>query len=126
MSTLFDNIINHINQIGACALIVIGLYIVVMHTNMIKRIIGINIFGTGVFYFFVSIGYVRGGAIPIVNGDESGVMINPLPSVLILTGIVVVVSITVYAMSLVIKIYEGYGTMDQAEITKMKSGENND
>ncbi len=118
--SVFRNIIDHINHLGAAALIVIGLYIVVMHTNMIKRIIGINILGTGVFYFFVSIGYVRGGRPPIVGGEEDVLYVNPLPSVLILTGIVVVVSITVYAMSLAVKIYEGYGTMDQSVITTMK------
>ena len=112
---LFEAVIDHINQIGAIALFLIGLYTVVTHSNLIKRVLGINIMGTAVFYFFVSIGYVKGGVAPIYHGEDV-VYVNPLPSVLILTGIVVVVSITVYALSLVIKIYEGYETLDQEEI----------
>ena len=121
-----QEIIDNINYIGAIAVFVIGLRIVVVHSNMIKRIMGINIMGTGVFLFFISIGNVTGGITPIIDPDVSDVTyINPLPSVLILTGIVVVVSITVYALSLVIRIYETYGTIDQKELSEIISEENN-
>ncbi len=117
---VLKQIIENINYIGALALFVIGLYTVVTHSNLIKRIIGINIMGTGVFYFFVSIGNVVGGNPPIVDLDNGNLIyINPLPSGLILTGIVVVVSITVYSLSLVVRIYETYGTIDQDEIAKI-------
>lgn len=117
---LFELVIDHINQIGAVALFLIGLYTVIAHSNLIKRVLGINIMGTAVFYFFVSIGYVKGAKAPIYQEGDV-VYVNPLPSVLILTGIVVVVSITVYALSLVVKIYEGYGTLNQDEITEKVS-----
>ncbi|MFW6319366.1 MAG: sodium:proton antiporter, partial [Bacillota bacterium] len=91
---------------------------VVTHSNLIKRIMGINIMGTAIFLFFVSIGNVTGGRPPIIDGNPDTVYINPLPSVLILTGIVVVVSITVYSLSLVIRIYETHGSIDQADIEK--------
>jgi multicomponent Na+:H+ antiporter subunit C len=120
-----EMILNNINYIGAVALFLIGLRIVVLHSNLIKRIMGINIMGTGVFLFFVAIGNVDGGSVPIVGGDSAAVFINPLPSVFILTGIVVVVSITVYSLSLVIRIYENYHTLDQKEIAQMMSEENN-
>lgn len=120
-----EMILNNINYIGAVALFLIGLRIVVLHSNLIKRIMGINIMGTGVFLFFVAIGNVDGGSVPIVGGDPADVFINPLPSVFILTGIVVVVSITVYSLSLVIRIYENYHTLDQKEIAQMMSEENN-
>lgn len=120
-----EMILNNINYIGAVALFLIGLRIVVLHSNLIKRIMGINIMGTGVFLFFVAIGNVDGGSVPIVGGDPAAVFINPLPSVFILTGIVVVVSITVYSLSLVIRIYENYNTLDQKEIAQMMSEENN-
>ena len=117
-------IVDNINYIGAIAIFVIGLRIVVIHSNMIKRIMGINIMGTGVFLFFVSIGNVTGGISPIVNPDSTDpIYINPLPSVLILTGIVVVVSITVYSLSLVIRIYETYGTIDQKELLEITRNE---
>jgi multicomponent Na+:H+ antiporter subunit C len=122
-----DKIVENINYVGAIALFVIGLRIVVTHSNLIKRIMGLNIMGTGVFLFFVAIGNVTGGIPPIINeGQSNPVYINPLPSVLILTGIVVVVSITVYSLSLVIRIYENYNTIDQKELTKMQAEEEND
>jgi multicomponent Na+:H+ antiporter subunit C len=122
-----DKIVENINYVGAIALFVIGLRIVVTHSNLIKRIMGLNIMGTGVFLFFVAIGNVTGGIPPIINeGQSNPVYINPLPSVLILTGIVVVVSITVYSLSLVIRIYENYNTIDQKELTRMQAEEEND
>lgn len=115
MKLLLDNI----NFIGGIALFLIGLHTVVTHSNLIKRVIGVNIMGSGVFLFFIAIGNVTGGEPPlIVEGTEDVLYINPLPSVLILTGIVVVVSITVYSLSLVIRIYETYGTIDQNELAQ--------
>ena len=125
MKDFINAIIDHINYLGAVALFVIGLYTVVRHSNLIKRIIGINIMGTGIFLFFVAIGNVTGGQPPIIDGaNPDAVYINPLPSALILTGIVVVVSITVYSLSLVIRIYETFGTIDQEEITQITNREN--
>ena len=124
---IFEKIIDNINYLGAIALFVIGLRIVVLHSNLIKRIMGLNIMGTGVFLFFVSIGNVTGGIPPIIYPDSTeAVYINPIPSVLILTGIVVVVSITVYSLSLVIRIYENYKTIDQKEFSRLISEEAND
>lgn len=116
MIEFYHTIIEHINYLGAMALFIIGLHTVVTHSNLIKRIMGINIMGTAIFLFFVAIGNVTGGNPPIIDGNPDTVYINPLPSVLILTGIVVVVSITVYSLSLVIRIYETHGSIDQAEI----------
>lgn len=117
MIAFFNTIIEHINYLGAMALFVIGLHTVVTHANLIKRVIGLNIMGTGIFLFFIAIGNVTGGAAPIIDPDNPNqLFINPVPSVLILTGIVVVVSLTVYSLSLVIRIYETYGTVDQEEI----------
>lgn len=126
--TIINLIIDHINYIGAIALFLIGLHTVVTHRNLIKRILGVNIMGTGVLLFFTSIGNVTGGKPPIIiPGETQGLFVNPLPSVLILTGIVVVVSITVYSLSLVIRIYQVYGSIDQDEISEMiKQEENHD
>ncbi|QLY40223.1 cation:proton antiporter subunit C [Hujiaoplasma nucleasis] len=124
---IFEMILDNVNYIGAVALFLIGLRIVVLHTNLIKRIMGLNIMGTGVFLFFVAIGNVSGGVVPIVGANqENSVFVNPLPSVFILTGIVVVVSITVYSLSLVIRIYENYNTIDQRELSELISEENNE
>lgn len=122
---LIEMLLAHMNYIGAIALFVIGLHTVVTHRNLIKRILGVNIMGTAVFLFFISIGNVQAGQPPIIIETGSNVIyINPLPSVLILTGIVVVVSMTVYSLSLVIRIHQTYGTIDQEEIVKLQNEEN--
>jgi multicomponent Na+:H+ antiporter subunit C len=122
--TLIEMLIEHMNYIGAIALFVIGLHTVVTHRNLIKRILGVNIMGTAVFLFFISIGNVQAGQPPIIiDMGPNVIYINPLPSVLILTGIVVVVSMTVYSLSLVIRIHQTYGTIDQEEIVKLQNEE---
>lgn len=119
--SLINNIINHINYIGAAALFVIGLYTVLTHENLIKRVIGINIMYTAVFLFFISIGYINNANPPILDLNNSSlVYINPVPSALILTGIVVSVSVTAFSLSLIIKIYESYGTINNDEIANSK------
>lgn len=123
--TLIEMLLEHMNYIGAIALFVIGLHTVVTHSNLIKRILGVNIMGTAVFLFFISIGNVQAGQPPIILEIGTDIIyINPLPSVLILTGIVVVVSMTVYSLSLVIRIHQTYGTIDQEEIVKLQNEEN--
>ncbi|SFI07858.1 multisubunit sodium/proton antiporter, MrpC subunit [Tindallia magadiensis] len=120
--------LQNINYIGSSCLFVIGLYTVLTHPNLIKKIIGINIMETSVFLFFVSIGFVQGGSAPIIkaSGNEAIHYVNPLPSALILTGIVVAVSITVYGLSMIIKIYDAYGTIELDEIMQIRSGKVND
>lgn len=122
-----DSIIDNINYIGAFILFVIGLYTVLTHSNLLKRIIGVNIMETSIFLFFVSIGYIKGAQAPIIDvtlGDI--VYVNPLPSAMILTGIVVAVSITAYALSLIIRIHESYGSIDLNEILRPKGGDTNE
>ncbi|WP_026476638.1 cation:proton antiporter subunit C [Alkaliphilus transvaalensis] len=124
---LLNSIIEHINYIGAMALFVIGLYTVLTHSNLLKKVIGINIMETSIFLFFVSIGYVHDGSSPIINlGGGRVIYVNPLPSALILTGIVVAVSITAYSLSLIMKLYEVYGTMDLDEIMEIRSEATNE
>lgn len=117
---LLTSILEQINLIGGVALFLIGLHTVVTHSNLIKKIMGLNIMGTGVFLFFVAIGNVEGGVPPILVGGNP-LYINPVPSALILTGIVVSVSVTVYSLSLVVRIFQTYGTIDSAELAKKRS-----
>lgn len=121
---LIKSIIEHINYIAAAILFVIGLYTVLTHSNLLKKVIGINIMETSIFLFFVSIGYVSGGSSPIITLGGNQIFINPVPSALILTGIVVAVSITAYSLSLIIKLYETYGTIDMDEIMELRGGKN--
>ena len=122
---LINNILNHINYIGAGAIFVIGLYTVLSHQNLIKRVIGINIMYTAVFLFFISIGYINNANPPIINLEQANLIyINPVPSALILTGIVVSVSVTAFSLSLIIRIYESYGSIDNDELAKIKEVKN--
>ncbi len=104
-------------------LFLIGAYTLLTHPNLIKKIIGLNIMETSIFLLFVSTGYVIGGRAPIVEEGGAGevVYVNPLPHALILTGIVIAISITALALSLIVKIYSFYGTLDTDKITRMRS-----
>ncbi|MCR3921798.1 MAG: cation:proton antiporter subunit C [Firmicutes bacterium] len=107
----------------AIILFIIGFHTMLTHDNLIKKIIGMNIMDTSIFLFFVAIGYVRGGRAPILEPGTTQTYINPVPSALILTGIVVGVSITAYALSLIVKLYKHYGTIDAEEIMRLRGGE---
>ena len=100
-------------------LMMIGFYAMIAKENMIKKIIGMNIFQTAIFLFYVSLAKVRGGTAPIL-WDNGGPYDNPLPHVLILTAIVVSVSTTAVALALIIKIYKSYGSIEEDEILKME------
>ena len=112
---MFDVLLSQRHLIFAMIIFIAGLYMAVMSTHILKRIVAINVMGAGVFYFLVAIGHVDGGVPPIVVDGEP-LYVNPLPSAMILTGIVVVVSITVYSLSLALKIYEHYGTLEQTDL----------
>jgi len=98
-------------------LMMTGFYIVISRDNLIKKVIGLNIFQTSVFLLYLTIGKVHGGTAPILNGSET--YSNPLPSVLILTAIVVGVATTSVALALIVRIREAYGTIEEDEITAM-------
>ena len=108
----------------AILLFVIGMHTMLTHSNLIKKVIAMNIMDTSVFLMFVATGYTYGGAAPIVTAPANEVLyVNPLPGSLMLTGIVVAVSITAYALSLIVKIYRYYGTVDYDEICLIRSRE---
>jgi multicomponent Na+:H+ antiporter subunit C len=107
----------------AIVLFIIGFHTMLTHSNLIKKVIGMNIMDTAIFLFFVAIGYIHGGRAPILEPGVTHLYVNPLPSALILTGIVVAVSITAYALSLIVKIYQHYGTIDAEEIMRLRGGE---
>jgi multicomponent Na+:H+ antiporter subunit C len=115
---MIDLVLQQIHFIGALTLFVLGLYIVVVNSNLIKKVIGVNIMNTAVFYFFVAIGNNPNAQPAIYPQTEA--FANPLPASFILTGIVVSVSITVYALALIMNIYRTYGTFDANEITAIK------
>ena len=98
-------------------LMMIGFYIVIAHGNLIKKIIGLNIFQTSVFIFYISMANVDGGTAPIL-AEGIKQYSNPLPHVLILTAIVVGISTTAVGLALAIRIKEAYGSVEEEEIQK--------
>lgn len=103
-------------------LMMAGLYILIARYNLIKKIIGLGVFQTSIFYLYITMGKVSGGTAPILV-DGTTDYSNPLPHVLILTAIVVGVATTAVALALIVRIYECYGTIEEDEIQSIESGE---
>ena len=96
-----------------------GLFIVLISSNYIKKIIGLAIFQTSVFVFFISLAKVYDGTAPILT-DVAEHYSNPLPHVLILTAIVVGVATTALGLAIVLQIFKNYGTVEENEIHEIE------
>jgi multicomponent Na+:H+ antiporter subunit C len=96
-------------------LMMIGFYAMIVKGNLIKKIVGMNIFQTAVILFYISMGKVKDGTAPII-WEKAVVYDNPIPHVLMLTAIVVSVGTTAVALALVTRIYKEYGTMEEDAI----------
>ena len=98
-------------------LMMIALYIIVAQSNLVKKVIGLNIFQTSIFIFYISVGNLEGGTAPILK-EGLNEYSNPLPHVLILTAIVVGIATTALALALIVRIREAYGTIEEDEISE--------
>ena len=112
---MFELIVLHYNYWVVIFLMMAGLYVVVSRGNLVKKIVGLNIFQVSVFLLYISMGKVTGGTAPILTGEPE-IFSNPLPHVLILTAIVVGVATTALGLALVVRIREAYGTIEEDEI----------
>lgn len=111
-------VLGHFNYWIIVVLMMIGFYALIARGNLIKKIVGLNIFQASVFLLFITFGKVTGGSAPIIaEGIE--IYSNPLPHVLILTAIVVGVATTALGLALVVRINERYGTIEETEIADM-------
>ena len=112
------NLWANLDEVAAVILFGIGFTTLLLHKNMIKKIIGLNIMDTAIYLFLAAMGYVDGRLAPIVeNGvTDADAYINPIPSGLVLTGIVVSVSVTALMLSLTIRLYRKYRSLDLDEI----------
>ena len=123
MANNLDFIYGHLPYWLFIILMLSGLFIVVSRGNLIKKIVGLNIFQTSVFMFYISIGKITGGTAPILldksYSNSEVVYSNPLPHVLILTAIVVGIATTSLGLALIIKIREEYDTVEEDDIQKM-------
>ena len=107
--------LGHYNYWIAIVLMMVGFYIVIARGNLVKKLVGLNIFQASVFLLYISIGKVSGGSAPILVEGIS-VYSNPLPHVLILTAIVVGVATSALGLALVVRINEAYGSVEEDEI----------
>jgi multicomponent Na+:H+ antiporter subunit C len=115
-----DFVLGHYNYWMFVILMMTGLYVTVSRGNLIKKIVGLNLFQTSVFMLYISMGKVIGGTAPILLDDPDTVYSNPLPHVLILTAIVVGIATTALALALVVRIRETYGTVEEDDILKLE------
>ena len=122
---MLDFIIGHFNNVTYVILMMIGFHAMTGKTNLVKKVVGMNIFQWSIILFIVSLSAKRGGTIPIVLGShDHGEMPvisaaqygNPLPQVLMLTAIVVGLATTGVALALLLRIYKRYGTLEEDEL----------
>ncbi|AMM54783.1 NADH-quinone oxidoreductase subunit K [Pyrococcus kukulkanii] len=106
---------------GAIALILIGLYAVLVKKNLLKILIGLSIMETGVNLLLISIGYVSGKSAPILSESITpSQAVDPIPQALVLTAIVIGVATTAMALSVAIILYEKYGTLNIEEVRRLR------
>ena len=122
---MLDFIIGHFNNATYITLMMIGFYAMTAKNNLVKKLVGMNIFQWSIILFVVSLSAKRNATIPIVFGSHSpsgpahldaANYVNPLPHVLMLTAIVVGVATTALALALIVRIHEAYGTIEEDEI----------
>ena len=114
-----SNLLMNFGEAIAMLLFGIGFANLMFQKNLIKKIIGFNIMDTAIYLFLAEKGYIAGRMAPIVvDGiQEVSAYINPIPSGLVLTGIVVSVSVSALMLSLTIRLYQRYHTLDLDEIS---------
>ncbi len=108
------------NYIIVIMLMMAGLYIIISNQNFIKKLVGLTIFQSSVFIFYISLGKVSGGTAPILTGIKDTVYSNPLPHVLILTAIVVGVATNALGLALVVRINEAFKSIEENKLLVLK------
>ncbi len=113
------NLFNNYGEAVAMILFGIGFGNLLLQSNLIKKIIGLNIMDTAIYLFLAEKGYISGRVAPIVTDGVQSMetYINPIPSGLVLTGIVVSVSVSALMLSITIRLYQRYQTLDLDEIS---------
>ena len=115
-------LLHNVYYIACVGLILIGLYIMVVKKNLIKVIIGLSIFETGINLLLIAVGYVSGGTAPVFSRPDlrPETMVDPTPQALVLTAIVIGVAVLALALALAVRLYEHYGTLNLRKIRDLK------
>ena len=114
-----NNLLTNYVQLVAMTLFVIGFANLLLNKNLIKKIIGLNIMDSAVYLFLAEMGYISGRKVPILTDgiEKATYYINPIPSGLVLTGIVVSVSVSALMLALTVRLYQRYHTLNLDEIS---------
>jgi multicomponent Na+:H+ antiporter subunit C len=122
-----DILISHWNYYIVVLLMMIGLFIVISSMNLVKKLVGLSLFQTSVFLFYISLGKINDGTAPIImksghdgHGNHDILYSNPLPHVLILTAIVVGVATTALGLALVLRIKASFDSIEEDDILNVK------
>jgi len=126
---MIDLFVSHYNYWVVILLMMVGFYTLISRGNLVKKIVGLNVFQTSVFMLYISMGRIKGGTPPILvdggcghgTGAEGAIYSNPLPHVLILTAIVVGIAVTSVGLALAVRVKEAYGTMEEDEINRIEA-----
>lgn len=113
-----NELLGHFNYLVVVLLMMMGLYMVIASSNLIKKLIGLSVFQTSVFILYITFGKITKGSPPIIT-DNVDLYSNPLPHVLILTAIVVGVATTSVGLALIVRIEKAYGSTDEDDIHDM-------
>ena len=117
-----DIIAGHFNYWIAIVLMMMGFYMVISQHNLIKKLVGLNVFQVSVFVFYISMSKVEGATAPILmDGDVS--YSNPLPHVLILTAIVVGVATTALGLALTVRIHRAFDSIEDDDIEEQEKAD---
>ena len=109
------------NYLIVICLMMGGLFIVISQNNLVKKLVGLAVFQTSVFLFYITVGKMAGGTAPILLDSADVAYSNPLPHVLILTAIVVGVATTALGLALVLRIHAAFGSIEDDEVLTMKA-----
>ena len=123
MPAMFANIASNYEEAVAVILFCIGFCMLLFSRNLLKKVIGLDIMDTGVFLLLADRGYIAGRTVPIITDGVTDMAhyINPIPAGLVLTGIVVSVSVSALMLSLTVRIYKTYRTLDMDKLYLMIS-----
>lgn len=115
---MLEAIIQNRFAVASVILFGIGLLNMMIRQNLLKKVIGFSIMDSAVFLLLASLGYIEGHGAPVVGEGavDASLYINPIPSGLVLTGIVVSVSVTAFSLALIQRIYRHYGTIELNEV----------
>ncbi len=115
-----ENLFSNYYELVSVLLFGIGFTTLLLHKNLVKKVLGLNILNSAVLLFLAAKGYVQGGVEPIVQPglEQAELYVNPVPTGLILTGIVISVSMTAFALALILSLYKRYETLDLDKIIK--------